>query len=477
MNEFANMQVERWEIGQVKPYERNARKHPTHQVEALAASITEYGWTVPLLVAADGELIAGHGRHLAALMLKITHVPVIVADHLTAEQRQAYRLADNRLAEMSVWDDPRLKAELQELSAKAHNLKWIGFDAKEIIARVSPPPGQKDDGLQGVVTLAESYIEPPFSILNSRSGRWQARKRQWIEALPIDYTQLGRDLDLQERRPRTSEPRFFGQKQRVEARLGREISSREFEDHYYEPAIQRQVVGTSMFDPVLAEVVTIWFSPLGGVIYDPFGGDAERGLVAASKGRKYYGMELRKEQVSANKAAAKRLGVRPVPRWIRGDAAHALNSKMLAKVQADLIFSCPPYWNVEQYSDDPADLSNMGLHEFEQVHSDIIGVSLALLRDDRFAVWVIGDAMDDDGHWAHLPDMTTRAFEHHGAHLHNSIILDTPIGSRRMVARRYFESKRRAVRRHEHVLVFCKGDPEKATAALGPVAIGEIPDK
>ena len=93
-------QIQHWPLAQLKPYARNAKTHDANQVAKIAASMAEFGWTVPVLVAADGELIAGHGRILAAAHLGLTEAPVIVLGHLTEAQRRAYRIADNKLTEL-----------------------------------------------------------------------------------------------------------------------------------------------------------------------------------------------------------------------------------------------------------------------------------------------------------------------------------------------------------------------------------------
>jgi ParB-like chromosome segregation protein Spo0J len=93
---FAPERIEQWPLAQLQPYAKNAKTHDADQVAKIAASMAEFGWTVPCLVAEDGELIAGHGRVLAATQLGLTEAPVIVLGHLTEVQRRAYRLADNK---------------------------------------------------------------------------------------------------------------------------------------------------------------------------------------------------------------------------------------------------------------------------------------------------------------------------------------------------------------------------------------------
>ena len=105
--------IAHWPLARLKPYARNAKTHDANQVARIAASMAEFGWTVPCLVAADGELIAGHGRVLAAAQLGLTEAPVIVLDHLTKAQRRAYRIADNKLTELGGWDEALLLEELR----------------------------------------------------------------------------------------------------------------------------------------------------------------------------------------------------------------------------------------------------------------------------------------------------------------------------------------------------------------------------
>ncbi len=134
---FAPDAIEQWPLDRLQPYAKNAKMHGPEQVAKIAASMAEFGWTVPCLVADDGELIAGHGRVLAAELLGLTEAPVIVLDHLTDEQRRAYRIADNKLTELGEWDNAVLSEELQVLAAEDFDLSLIGFDDGELDALLS----------------------------------------------------------------------------------------------------------------------------------------------------------------------------------------------------------------------------------------------------------------------------------------------------------------------------------------------------
>ena len=120
--------IEHWPLARLLPYARNARTHSDDQVAQIAASIVEFGFTNPCLVGADGVLVAGHGRLLAARKLGLDTVPVVVLDHLTPIQRRALVIADNRIAENSGWDDAMLRTELESLQADGFDLDLTGFD-------------------------------------------------------------------------------------------------------------------------------------------------------------------------------------------------------------------------------------------------------------------------------------------------------------------------------------------------------------
>ena len=124
--------IETWPLSRLQPYAKNAKAHGADQVAKIAASMAEFGWTVPCLVAKDGELIAGHGRVLAAAQLGLAEAPVIVLGHLTEAQRRAYRIADNKLTELGTWDEAQLSAELQELFSEDFDLSLTGFGEDEL---------------------------------------------------------------------------------------------------------------------------------------------------------------------------------------------------------------------------------------------------------------------------------------------------------------------------------------------------------
>jgi DNA modification methylase len=126
--------VERWPLSRLTPYARNARTHSDAQVAQIAASIREWGWTVPVLVNEDGTIIAGHGRVLAAQRLALTEVPVMVARGWSEAKRRAYVLADNKLTLNGGWDEALLRAELADLAGMGADLSLTGFSDEEVQA-------------------------------------------------------------------------------------------------------------------------------------------------------------------------------------------------------------------------------------------------------------------------------------------------------------------------------------------------------
>src|SRR4051812_29013705 len=134
MNGWPADRVERWPIAKLIPYARNARTHSAEQIDQIAASIREWGWTVPILISEDGTIVAGHGRVLAAHKLKLADVPVMVAKGWSKGQIKAYALADNKLSLNAGWDESLLALELADLQELGFDLDLTGFSGDEIAA-------------------------------------------------------------------------------------------------------------------------------------------------------------------------------------------------------------------------------------------------------------------------------------------------------------------------------------------------------
>lgn len=143
------MKIEKIATGKLIPYARNAKRHDAAQVSKLSGSIREFGFNNPVLIDKDNGIVAGHGRVLAAQQLGLAEVPCIRLGHLTDNQRRAYILADNRLAEIGGgWDEEMLGIELSELREADFDLDLVGFDGAEI-ERFLNPPELSQDVLEG----------------------------------------------------------------------------------------------------------------------------------------------------------------------------------------------------------------------------------------------------------------------------------------------------------------------------------------
>jgi len=154
---MAKQQIEQVSIEALIPYARNSRTHSDAQVAQIAASIREFGFTNPILIDAEGGIIAGHGRTMAARKLGLDEVPCIRLSSLTDAQKKAYIIADNKLALNAGWDDEMLKVELTELKDLDFDLSLIGFDADELANLLDP---EQVDGLTDEDDVPEAPETP-----------------------------------------------------------------------------------------------------------------------------------------------------------------------------------------------------------------------------------------------------------------------------------------------------------------------------
>lgn len=188
--------IEQWPVGRLVAFERNARTHSEEQVAQIAASIQEFGFTNPILAGSDGEIIAGHGRLMAAKKLGLSEVPVVVLDHLTPEQRRAYVIADNQLALNAGWDEELLRAELADLECLGFDLSLVGFSEEEL-AELLPevedlPPEDADE---------EAVPEAPAEPVTKPGDVWLLGKHRLMcgdssDPLNLDKLLCGKTPDL-----------------------------------------------------------------------------------------------------------------------------------------------------------------------------------------------------------------------------------------------------------------------------------------
>ena len=275
------------------------------------------------------------------------------------------------------------------------------------------------------ILLRDKYVEPPFTRLDAESGSWQKRKNLWKQK--GIKSELGREGALC---------------------LAQGLNSFDPRESY---------TGTSIFDPVLCELMYKWFCPDAGTILDPFAGGSVRGIVANYLGFKYTGLELRPEQVESNRQQG--LDILPItnqPQWYEGDSDILLNDKW--SFDFDMIFSCPPYMDLEVYSDRPDDLSTLNDDEFTLKYQSIIKKSCNKLKKDGFAIFVVGDVRDKKtGFYKDFITITKMAFYKAGLKLYNeAILLENGLNTAAMRADKQFTANKKLVKVHQNVLIFKK---------------------
>ena len=170
--------------------------------------------------------------------------------------------------------------------------------------------------------------------------------------------------------------------------------------------------------------------------------------------RKYIGIDLSQRQIDANQINADKFGV--CPAWFCDDSRNA--DRYIPDGSADLVFSCPPYHNLEKYSNHPLDLSNMNYADFLAAYREILSISCRKLKENRFAVFVVGDIRDSKGAYRDFVSQTKRIFQDCGLCLYNDIVLLNVHGTAPMRAGLHFGTRRKTVKVHQNVLVFYKGD-------------------
>ena len=183
------MQIENRKIASLKLYDANPKRHPDNQIELLKKSITEFGWTTPLLVDSDGVVIAGHGRLEAARQLGVKEAPVVQIDDLTPEQVRAYRIADNKLTELGGWDRTVLATELEALRDMDFDFEITGFDAdflnsltidEEAVTRGDQPEPWEDDN---PVIATATANEIPMATIRFLTDEARDAFFAWLETM------------------------------------------------------------------------------------------------------------------------------------------------------------------------------------------------------------------------------------------------------------------------------------------------------
>lgn len=393
-------------------------------------------WVLPILVGTD----AANRAEAMAYALDSNNLTMAGSD-FTAEEMAA------------LWDEgPYLQMvkQLAEMEALPETIDQDDADA--LIAMLGDILADGPDGPPDPPnpSLADRFIIPPFSVLDARQGYWRDRKERWLR------------LGLQ------------GEVGRADTRIGALDVATAMQRGQDVDEVERKA-GISVFDPVLAELCYRWFCPAGGLIVNPTAGESVYGIVAGMLGYAFHGIELRAEQVEANRAQALGLAVGNDVQWTLGDGAQV--AEIVGEGVADFVLCCPPYYDLEVYSGDPDDLSTASTYdEFVSMLHKIIDASVRALKPDRFAAFVVGDIRDSDGYYRNFVADTTAGFLAAGCQLYNEAVLVTPVGSLAVHSGRQFKISRKLGKGHQNVLVYVKGDWRKAVAACGDITV-DLPEE
>lgn len=441
-----------------KPHPQNPNKHPEAQIMLLAEIIKRTGFRQPIVVSKQsGFITKGHGRHEAALKLAMPDIPIDYQDYATEDEELADMVADNEIAALSNRDPLALEEIRKQLEASSTADPRLAALIQKSKTKEEDPDAK---ALSASRSLVARFGIAPFSVIRGDDRKWLERKSLWKD-LGIK-SEIGRGEKLTFDSIASMPPNLLHEKNAWDKERGTESTTKEFMEahgHKYLPK-------TSIFDPCLCEAMYQWFAPHPSedrciTILDPFAGGSVRGIVAAIMGFKYIGIDLRIEQNEANRANAKEIFDvvgEPLhfPDWLTGDSqklSEILAENTYGDVEFDMVFSCPPYGDLEKYSDDPLDLSNMSQGKFDKGYRHIIKQCKQRLKPNRFMVMVVGDYRDKKTReLVNLTGNTINAMEKAGMMNYNHMIYTTPIGSLFLRVAKPFNDSRKIGRRHQNVL-------------------------
>ena len=399
-------------IKDIKSNPNNPRIIKDERFEKLKKSIKEFPKMMalrPMVINQDNIVLGGNMRLKALKELGYTDVPdewVKRAEDLTDEEARRFIIADNVGFGEHDWEILANEWDTQEL--EDWGLEGFPFD----------DDGEKEEYNK----LEDKFVVPPFSVLDTKQGYWQKRKKYW-KGLIGDNGESRED----------------------------KLSNLNNMSAMYRP----EMATVSILDPVLAEISNKWFGLDNCNTFDCFAGDTVFGYVSDALGNTFTGIELRKEQADLNNNRLK--GSKS--KYICDDGQNVL--KHIKEKSQDLLFSCPPYFDLEVYSDLPTDASNQKeYNDFLQILDNAFSDSIKCLKDNRFAFIVVGDIRAKDGTYYKFPDHIKKIFTENGMSLYNEMILLDPLGTAPARANKYMKS-RKVVKVHQNILVFYKGDTKK----------------
>lgn len=270
-------------------------------------------------------------------------------------------------------------------------------------------------------TMSDYFGVAPFSVLNTTDKDWINRKQRWNKLI----------------------------NDKGQARMN-VLSGGNSEKN-----ILNNINGSSILDAVLAELMIKWFTEDGFTTFDPFAGDTVFGFISGYLNRPFEGIELRQEQVDFNQTQCNRENINC--KYICDTSENM--DKYIENESKDFIFSCPPYADLEVYSDLKEDLSAMSHEDFFKVYEKVLKNTYNKLKNDRFAVIVTSEVRNRKGEYIRLVPNTINIMIEAGYIYYNDIILMNSIGTLPIRTGKQMNTGRKIGRRHQNVLVFYKGNP------------------
>lgn len=287
--------------------------------------------------------------------------------------------------------------------------------------------------------LHEKYIVPPFSVINSHQTYVKSRFAFW-ENIGL-CAEDGRAEHL--------------------AYDNRRMNKRR----------KKKINGTSVFNPVLCEILYKWFTVADSKVLDPFAGGVVRGAMASILGHSYVGYDVSAEQIESNKQIYEDIKSKYVindrTTWINDTS---MNLEIGGKPQYDFVITCPPYYNLEKYTNDPRDLSNqLSYMDFLRMYREILVRSAWNLKEDCFFAIVVSEIRDKKTteYLGFVPDTISILMRDCMLRYYNEIILYNDTGNLAITSGNYLDLARKVGRQHQNVLIFYKGNPKNIRDKFG----------
>jgi DNA modification methylase len=423
------MAAELYKISEIKSNPNNPRVIKDDKFKKLVQSLKDFPAMAavrPIVVNTDMIVLGGNMRLKAMKEAGWKEVPVTVVDW-SEEKQNEFIIKDN--VGFGEWDWEVLANEWDSEQLESWGLDIPSFEVDE------DDDNLEDKEVEAHTKLTDKFIVPPFSILDTRQGYWQERKKYWRELIG----------DNGESRENTL---FRSSGDPVSDKL-------------------QKSGGVSILDPVLSELVNLWFGLPKSKTFDCFAGDSVFGYVSSYLGNEFIGIELRQEQADLNNQRIKGFQ----SKYICDDGQNVLNH--IEPNSQDLLFSCPPYFDLEVYSDMPNDASNQKeYNDFLKILDNAFTGAIKCLKDNRFAVITVGDVRDKKGFYYRFVDDIKDIFKNSGVKLYNELILIETAGTAALRAVPNMKY-RKVVKTHQNVLVFFKGDPKQIKTIYPKIEIQE----